>query len=92
MSLTTLKVRARQMKIELIALRLAAHDPRTPRLAKLLVVGAIAYALSPIDLIPDFIPVIGWLDDLILVPAALALAVRLIPAEVLADCRARAAG
>jgi uncharacterized membrane protein YkvA (DUF1232 family) len=90
MNLAALKARARQVKIDLIALSLAARDPRTPWYAKLIVAGAVAYALSPVDLVPDFIPVIGLIDDLIFIPLALALAVRFIPDEVLADCRARA--
>jgi uncharacterized membrane protein YkvA (DUF1232 family) len=90
MNLASLKARARQVKIDLIALSLAARDPRTPWYAKLIVAGCVAYALSPVDLIPDFIPVIGLVDDLIFIPIALALAVRFIPDEVLADCRARA--
>jgi len=90
MTLASLKARARQVKIDLIALSLAARDSRTPWYAKLIVAGCVAYALSPIDLIPDFIPVIGLVDDLIFIPIALALAIRFIPGEVLADCRARA--
>ena len=90
MTLTTLKARARQVKIDLIALSLAARDPRTPWYAKLIIAGCVAYALSPVDVIPDFIPVIGLVDDLIFIPLALALAVRFIPDEVLADCRSRA--
>ena len=85
----SLKARTRALKIELIALALAARDPRTPWYAKLIVAGCVAYALSPVDLIPDFIPVIGLIDDLIFIPLAAALAVRFIPAPVLADCRAR---
>jgi uncharacterized membrane protein YkvA (DUF1232 family) len=90
MTLASLKARARQVKVDLVALSLAARDPRTPWYAKLIVAGAVAYALSPVDLIPDFIPVIGLADDLILIPIALALAIRFIPDEVLADCRSRA--
>jgi len=90
MNLAALKARARQVKIDLIALSLAARDPRTPWYAKLIVAGCVAYALSPVDVIPDFIPVIGLVDDLIFIPIALALAVRFIPEEVLADCRVRA--
>jgi uncharacterized membrane protein YkvA (DUF1232 family) len=90
MTLASLRARARQVKVDLIALSLAARDPRTPWYAKLIVAGCVAYALSPIDVIPDFIPVIGLIDDLIFIPIALALAVRFIPHEVLADCRRRA--
>jgi uncharacterized membrane protein YkvA (DUF1232 family) len=90
MTLASLKARARQVKVELIALALAAKDPRTPWYAKAIVAGCVAYALSPVDVIPDFIPVIGLVDDLIFIPLALALAVRFIPDEVLADCRSRA--
>ena len=88
--LKSLRERARQVKIELIALSLATRDPRTPWYAKLIVAGCVAYALSPVDIVPDFIPVIGLVDDLIFIPIALALAVRFIPDEVLAECRARA--
>jgi uncharacterized membrane protein YkvA (DUF1232 family) len=90
MTLASLKARARQIKVDLIALSLAAQDPRTPWYAKLIVAGCVAYALSPIDVIPDFIPVIGLIDDLIFIPIALAIAVRFIPDEVIADCRRRA--
>lgn len=69
---------------------LACRDPRTPWYAKVLAGGIVAYALSPIDLIPDFVPVLGYLDDLIIVPLGIALAVRMIPEPVLADCRLRA--
>jgi uncharacterized membrane protein YkvA (DUF1232 family) len=88
--LAELKQRARHLKAETFALYLAARDPRTPWYAKLLVAGIVAYALSPIDLIPDFVPVIGYLDDLILIPIGIALAIKLIPHQVLAECRARA--
>lgn len=88
--LKALRERARRIKIELIALSLAARHPRTPWYAKLIVAGCVAYALSPVDVIPDFIPVIGLVDDLIFIPIALAVAVRFIPGEVLADCRSRA--
>jgi uncharacterized membrane protein YkvA (DUF1232 family) len=88
--LAELKQRARHLKAETFALYLAARDPRTPWYAKLLVAGIVAYAFSPIDLIPDFVPVLGYLDDLILLPLGIALAIRLIPPPVLAECRARA--
>ena len=88
--LTELKKRARRVKIDLIALSLATRDPRTPWYAKLIIAGCVAYALSPVDVIPDFIPVLGLIDELIFIPIALALAIRFIPEEVLADCRRRA--
>ncbi|MGE0582581.1 MAG: YkvA family protein [Steroidobacteraceae bacterium] len=77
-----------ELRLELRALALTAHHPCTPWYAKLLVAGVVAYALSPIDLIPDFIPVLGLLDDLVLVPLGIWLASRLIPRDVLAQCRA----
>jgi uncharacterized membrane protein YkvA (DUF1232 family) len=89
-SLVELKQRARHLKAETFALYLAARDPRTPWYARLLVAGIVAYAFSPIDLIPDFVPVLGYLDDLILIPLGIALAIRLVPDSVLAECRARA--
>lgn len=85
-----LKKRARNLKAETFALYLAARHPGTPWYAKLLVALVAAYAFSPIDLIPDFIPVLGYLDDLILIPLGIALAIRLVPPAVLAECRARA--
>jgi len=88
--LAELKQRARHLKAETFALYLAARDPRTPWYAKLLVAGIVAYAFSPIDLIPDFVPVLGYLDDLILIPLGIALAIKLVPHSVLAECRARA--
>ncbi len=81
---------ARALKRDLHALHRAARDPRVPWRAKLLAIGVASYALSPIDLIPDFIPVLGWLDDLVIVPLGLLLAVRMIPAEVMAEHRAAA--
>jgi uncharacterized membrane protein YkvA (DUF1232 family) len=69
------------------ALYLASRDARVPWYAKALAVAVAAYALSPIDLIPDFVPVLGYLDDLIIVPAGIALVVRLIPAEIMAEHR-----
>ncbi len=88
--LAELKQRARHLKAETFALYLAARDPRTPWYAKLLVAGIAAYAFSPIDLIPDFVPVLGYLDDLILMPIGIALAIKLIPCQVLTECRERA--
>lgn len=87
--LAELKYRARHLKAETFALYLAARDPRTPWYSKLFVAGIVAYALSPIDLIPDFVPVLGYLDDLILIPVGIALAIRLVSDSVLADCRAQ---
>lgn len=81
---------ARATKRDVVALYLAARDPRVPRAAKLAAAAVAAYALSPIDLIPDFIPVVGYLDDLILVPLGILLVVRLIPPGVMADLRAKA--
>lgn len=81
---------ARRLKRELTALVFAARDARTPWLAKLLLAIVLAYAASPIDLIPDFIPVLGYLDDLLLLPLGIWLALRLIPPQVMIDARARA--
>jgi len=88
--LEKLKQRARHLKAETFALYLAARDPRTPWYAKLLVAGIVAYAFSPIDLIPDFVPVLGYLDDLILIPLSITLAIKLVPHSVLTECRAQA--
>lgn len=88
--LAPLKERARQLKAEVLALYLAARHPDTPWYAKLFLVAIVAYALSPIDLIPDFIPVLGFVDEIILLPLAIALALKMIPAEVMSECRARA--
>ena len=85
--LDKLKQRARTLKYETIALYFAFRDSRTPWYAKIVAVLVLAYAFSPIDLIPDFIPVLGYLDDLILVPAGIALAVKLIPLEVMDEAR-----
>lgn len=85
-----LKQRSRSLKADTLALYLAARDPRTPWYAKLLVAGIVAYALSPIDLIPDFVPVFGYLDDLILIPLGISLAIKMVPQSVLAECRAQA--
>jgi len=81
---------ARRLKTETLALYLAVRDPRTPWYARLVVAGIVAYALSPIDLIPDFVPVLGLLDEVILLPLGIALALRMIPADVMADARGRA--
>jgi uncharacterized membrane protein YkvA (DUF1232 family) len=81
---------ARRVKRDTYALSLAVRDPRTPWYAKVVAACVVAYAFSPIDLIPDFIPVLGYLDDVIVVPLGIVLALRLIPADVMAECRARA--
>ncbi|QIG93588.1 MULTISPECIES: YkvA family protein [unclassified Bradyrhizobium] len=86
----SLKTWARNLKRDSVALYLAARDPRVPWYAKAVAVAVAAYALSPIDLIPDFIPVIGYLDDLILLPLGIWLAIALVPDEVMAECRAKA--
>lgn len=78
------------MQLQLRVLYLVSRDPRTPLLAKLLVAAVVAYALSPIDLIPDFIPIIGYLDDLLLLPLGIWLAIRLVPPELWQELRARA--
>jgi uncharacterized membrane protein YkvA (DUF1232 family) len=88
--IASLKERARQLKSEVYALYLAARHTDTPWYAKLYLVAIVAYALSPIDLIPDFIPVIGFLDEIILLPFAIVLAVKLVPAPVMSECRLRA--
>lgn len=85
------KIRARAWKQETLAIYIAARDPRTPWYVKALIFFVVAHTLSPIDLIPDFIPILGYVDDLIITPGGLWLAVRLIPAEVMADARAAAA-
>src|SRR5574338_433452 len=82
---------ARALKRDVVALWLAARDPRTPWHARALALGVAAYALSPIDFIPDFIPVLGYLDDLLIVPLGLMLVLRLIPPDVMASARAKAA-
>jgi uncharacterized membrane protein YkvA (DUF1232 family) len=85
--LARLKAWAARLKRDVVALWLAARDPRTPLAAKALAALVAAYALSPIDLIPDFMPVLGYLDDLIIVPLGVALAVRLIPSALMAEFR-----
>ena len=86
----TLRRRARQLKRDTFALYLACRDPRTPWLAKVIAGIVVAYALSPIDLVPDFVPILGYLDDLLIVPAGLAFALKLIPEPVMIECRERA--
>ena len=83
--------RARRLKTEMVALSLAVRHPGTPWYAKLVVAGAVAYAVTPVDFFPDVVPILGFIDDLIFIPLALALAVRFVPQAVLEDCRGRAA-
>ena len=85
-----IKTWARALKRDAYAVYLAARDPRTPWYVKVLAAAVAAYAFSPIDLIPDFIPVLGYLDDLILVPLGIWLVVSLIPQQAMAEYRARA--
>jgi uncharacterized membrane protein YkvA (DUF1232 family) len=84
------KDRANQVKTQLYTLYLAAKDPRVPWYAKALVAMTVSYALNPLDLIPDFIPVLGYLDDIVLIPLAITLAIRMIPPEVMAESRMKA--
>ena len=88
--LDRIKQWAGTLRRDVHALSLAARDPRVPGYAKALAIAVAAYAASPIDLIPDFIPVLGYLDDLIIVPAGIALVIRLIPPEIMAEHRALA--
>ncbi|MFN8453981.1 MAG: YkvA family protein [Anaerolineae bacterium] len=89
MSITLTRWRhwARQLKIELYALYLAYRDPRVPWYARLLAACVVSYAFSPIDLIPDPVPILGYLDDLVLIPAGVWLALKMIPPVVMAECR-----
>ncbi len=84
------KVKSDELKKEVYALYLASKHPRTPWYAKVLAALIIGYALSPFDLIPDFIPVVGYLDDLIIVPLGIALLIKIIPRDILEECRAKA--
>lgn len=88
----TLQERAKRLKADIPAIFIALRDKDTPLSAKLLAAITVAYALSPIDLIPDFIPVLGYLDDLIILPALAALTIKCIPKEKLAECRVKAEG
>jgi uncharacterized membrane protein YkvA (DUF1232 family) len=90
MILERLKQKVRQLNLELFAIQLACRDPRTPWYAKVLAICVVGYAFSPIDLIPDFIPIIGYLDDLIIVPLGMMLVLRMIPPVVMAECRVKA--
>lgn len=88
--LTTLKTRARALKREAYALSIAMRDPRAPWHARAVLALVVAHTFSPIDLIPDFIPVLGYLDDLIITPLGILLAIKLIPPAVMADARRQA--
>jgi uncharacterized membrane protein YkvA (DUF1232 family) len=87
----TWQERVRNLKRDVVAIAFAVRDPRVPWYAKAVGACVVAYALSPIDLIPDFVPVLGYLDDLVLVPLGLLLVLRLIPADILAEHRVAAA-
>lgn len=86
----TLRQRAKKLKSEVYALYFAYRDPRVPWYAKLWVAIIVGYAFSPIDFIPDFIPVLGYLDDVILIPLAIALAIKMIPQDAMQDAREKA--
>ena len=85
-----LKQWAQRLKQDVVALWFCARHPRTPFIAKSLAAALVAYAFSPIDLIPDFIPVLGYLDDVLILPAGIWLVLKLVPPDVLAECRAQA--
>ena len=86
----TWKQRAKELKVEVYAIYLAYKDPRVPLYARVFAACVVGYAFSPIDLIPDPIPVLGYLDDLVLIPLGVMLAIRMIPPNVLAECREKA--
>jgi uncharacterized membrane protein YkvA (DUF1232 family) len=90
MIITSLKSRAKELKKEILALYFAYRDPRLKLLPKLIIIFTVAYALSPIDLIPDFIPVLGYLDDLIILPLLISLSIKLIPKEIIDESREKA--
>ena len=90
--MSKLKENAEKLKTDVPAVFLALREKKTPWYAKLAALAVVIYALSPIDLIPDFIPVLGYLDDLVILPALTALCIKWIPKEVMDDCRTRAAG
>ena len=85
-----LKERAQKLKTDIPAVFLALKHPRTPWYAKLLAAITVAYALSPIDLVPDFVPVLGYLDDVLLLPVMVAITVKLIPKNIFAQCQTQA--
>ncbi|WCK54892.1 YkvA family protein [Aneurinibacillus sp. Ricciae_BoGa-3] len=85
-----LKIWAKSLKRQVFILYLATKDKRTPWVAKVIAVCVVAYAFSPIDLIPDFIPILGYLDDVIIVPLGIMLAIKLIPEPIISDCKVKA--
>jgi uncharacterized membrane protein YkvA (DUF1232 family) len=85
-----LKSRAGELKKEILTLYFAYRDPRFPLLPRLIIIFTVAYALSPIDLIPDFIPVLGYLDDLIILPLLISLSIKLIPLDIIKESREKA--
>jgi len=91
MNINSLKEQARKLKLHTLTVYFAARDPDTPVLVRFLAIIVAAYALSPIDLIPDFIPVIGYLDDLIIIPLGLALVIRFTPPKVIESAQLKAA-
>ena len=84
------RARARRLRLDAMALALAVRDPRTPWYAKLVVAGCVAYVVTPVDFMPDLVPVLGIVDDIVFIPIALAFAARFVPGEVLKECRGRA--
>lgn len=84
------KQKARELELQIYSLYFAYRDPRVPWYAKVSIVLIVAYAFSPIDLIPDFIPIFGYLDDLVIVPLGVFLVLRMVPAQVMADCQEKA--
>lgn len=90
--MSKLKDRAKKLKTGVPTVFLALKEKRTPWYAKIIAAIVVTYALSPVDLVPDFIPVLGYLDDVIILPALIALCIRCIPKEVFEDCRTRAEG
>ncbi len=90
--MSKLTEKAKKLKTDIPAVFLALKDKRTPWYAKIIAAIVVVYALSPIDLIPDFIPVLGYLDDIIILPALIAWCIRCIPGDVFEDCRSRSEG
>ncbi|PLT33420.1 YkvA family protein [Bacillus sp. V5-8f] len=88
--ISRIKAWARRLKKQLFTLYFSYKDPRVPWYTKLFTVCVVAYAFSPVDLIPDFIPILGYLDDIIIVPLGITIALRLIPENVISDCSEKA--